>query len=207
MPRKKKHELPFYEQSPRNTQPQYGNVLSGATNPWAAGAAGSREQYGDSRGQQQEAMGMYRDMAQGRGPSMAQEQLKQQTQQNTAGQMSMAAQARGGNLAGQQQQAAGAGVGAQMGAQQQAGQIRAQEQMGAMGGLAGMAQQQAGQDNAREMQYNQMLAQAYNAQLGADTEWGLGQRGLDIEQQSENRGFGTRLGLGIGNLIARMRGK
>lgn len=182
---------PTYGQDPRQ-QPDspLGNQMSGITGQGTQG-------FGAARQAQQGTLGMYQGLASGQGPSLAQAQLAASTGQNIANQASMAAQSRGGNLAGQARQVAGMGAAAQMGAQQQAAQIRAGEQLAAMQGMAGMANTMADQS------LQQQLGGA-GLQLGAQgqaNQWGLGQRGLDLQQlgllqqqQQNNREFGMGLG-------------
>lgn len=131
----------------------------------------ARTQQGRGLIMTEDAANMYRQMAMGQGPSLAQQQLQQGLQQAQAQQASMAAGARGGgaNLAAAQM-AASSQMGQQSAmANQQAAQIRAQEQLSAMqgyGGLAGQYGQQAGAMRGQDLGYA-----------------GLAQAGVGMQQQ------------------------
>lgn len=167
--------------------PQYDQ---GGLAAFQGAAAQGSSALGNARGMQGDTFGMYRDMAQGGGPSLAQAQLGQQNAQNVATQQAMAAQGSGGNLAAMQRGAAGVGAAGAMAGQQQLAQLRAQEQQAAMAGMAGMSNTMAGQGLQQQGMGLGLLGQAHGQQLGANTQWGLGQRGMDIEQLGGNRDFG-----------------
>lgn len=96
---------------------------------------------GESRGAQTGALGMYLAAAQGKGPSVAQDQLQAGLDASMRAQASMAASARGGGLAAaaaQRQSMINAG-GIQSGAANAAAQIRAKEMQDAMAGYAAQA--------------------------------------------------------------------
>lgn len=167
--------------------PQYDQqglaAFQGAAGQGGAALAGARGMQGDT-------FGMYRDMAMGNGPSLAQAQLAQQNASNVANQQAMAAQGGGGNLAAMQRQAGAAGAAGAMAGQQQLAQLQAQEQQAALAGMGGMANTMAGQGLQQQGMGLGLMGQAHGQQLGANTQWGLGQRGMDIEQLGGNRDFG-----------------
>lgn len=180
-----------------------------------------------------DAANMYRQMAMGQGPSLAQQQLQQGLQQAQAQQASMAAGARGGgaNLAAAQM-AASSQMGQQSAmANQQAAQIRAQEQIAAMqgyGGLAGQYGQQAGAMRGQDLGYagmaqsgmgmQQQEALAYErmrqgqqlAELGAQSglEQGQGQLATTTQGQiSEQTGGSAKGGGGLfGGILGGLAG-
>lgn len=152
-------------------------------------------------GNQRDAMGMYRNMANGSGPSLGQAQLAASTQQTVADQQAMAAQSRGGNMGSMARQAQGAGAAAMMGGAQQASMLRAQEQQAAMQGYAGMANQMAGQGMQQYLAGNQLMGQASGQQLAANTQWGLGQRALDVDMLDKNRKFGMDVGNSLWGMV------
>lgn len=120
-----------------------------------AGVQANMAQYDQSRalamagrGATDDALGMYRDAAMGKGPSAAQAMLQMGLDRNNAAASSMAASARGGggNLA-----LAGRGAMMQqaqnnMQGQQQAAMLRAQEQQAGMAGFANLGTQRRAQD-------------------------------------------------------------
>lgn len=142
-----------------------------------------------ARGAQGQALGMYTDMAQGNGPSLAQAQLAASGAQTVTDQQAMAAQARGGNLAAQARQAQGAGAAAQMGNAQQMAMLQAQEQQANLAGMAGMSNTMAGQGLQQQLSAQGLIGAAAGQSLDASTQWGLGQRGLDLQQLEGNRGM------------------
>jgi hypothetical protein len=123
-------------------------------------------------GQQQQLTNQLMQQAQGQGPSIAQAQLQQGTDQNIAQQMAMASSARGGNVGMAQRQAAMNAGQAQQQMAGQAGVLRLQEQQGAQqqlgqnlnsfqGGIDNYNQGMIGLANQRDMGQ-----QAANAQGG-----------------------------------------
>lgn len=128
----------------------------------------SRQQEQDARGYQTYLAGKYQDQIEGKGPSVAQEQMKAQNATNKRQQLGMARSGGGGAL-GQ----AGAMRNAQQAASQQdaalaqsSGLVRAQEQSNAMAGLGAASGQLRGQDQSRmgaEMDYQNAQASAQNA--------------------------------------------
>lgn len=146
---------------------------------------GSIDQYGNQSGQtresQMEALGMYRDMAQGNGPSVAEAQLKRGQDQGIANAMALQAQGRGGNLGAQARMAGQAGAGMQIDTNQQAAALRAQEQQAAMAGLANQANTMYGQDMQAKLAYEQMLQANQMGMLQGEIDWRLGSGGLDLQ--------------------------
>lgn len=144
---------------------------------------------------QQAALQMYADQASGNGPSVAEAQLRQQTEANNRAAMAMAARTRGGNLAGMQQQALAAGSGANAATNQAAAALRNQEQQQAMAAYADLSSRMYGQGLAYDqLASNQALQGDQNA-LG----WYTGKRGLDLQKQASDRQFyGGLINSGIG---------
>lgn len=177
-------------------QPEYDpNALAGFQGVADQGAGA----LAGARGAQGQALGMYTDMAQGNGPSLAQAQLAASGAQTVTDQQAMAAQARGGNLAAQARQAQGAGAAAQMGNAQQMATLQAQEQQANLAGMAGMSNTMAGQGLQQQLAGQGLIAGAQGQMLDASTQWGLGQRGLDIQQLESNRGMGMGI---FGNVLS-----
>src|SRR5688572_428014 len=129
----------------------------------------------------------------------------------------MAAQSRGGNLGAQARQAQGAGAAAQMGNAQQMATLRAQEVDAARAGLAGLSTSYTQGGLSQEANALGLQGQQAGQSLAASTQWGLGQRGLDLEQLQGNRGFGLGVmggltgavgtGAGIGAMFSDVRAK
>ena len=90
------------------------------------------------RGKQLGLAGQLEAQAAGQGPSLAQAQLQQATDQNIAQQMALAASARGGNVGMAQRQAAQNAAAVQQQASQQSAMLRMQEQMAAREQLSGL---------------------------------------------------------------------
>ena len=114
--------------------------------------------------EQQQALGeMLRLQAQGKGPSVAQNQLRQAQAQNMAQMSSQAASAQGGAMNRMMAQNAAINAGANAG-QQAAGQsatLRAQEQLGAYGQMGQLYGQQRSQDlGEQDMQQKRQLGVA-----------------------------------------------
>jgi hypothetical protein len=158
-----------------------------------AGAAG----FGAAQGAQNNALGMYADMAAGNGPSVAEQQMRAGADQAVANQMTLAAQGTGGNLGSQMRTAQDAGAATALQTNQQAGQLRAGEQQAAMQGLAGLSSTMASQNLQREATGLGLMGNAYGQQLAAETQSQLGNRGLDLEQLQGNRGFGLGILQGL----------
>jgi len=138
---------------------------------------------------QGQAMDMYRRQAMGQGPSIAQAQLRNQSQRNMTDALALSARSRGGNISGMASQVLGANAYAQAQTNQQAAMLRAQEQQAAMQGYAGMANQLAGQGLA----YDQLGTQA---SLGASQNalgWYSADRGMDMQAQENDRAFAMGL--------------
>lgn len=160
--------------------------------PAAKAAFGQQGQTGMAN--QQQAYGLYADMAAGKGPSVAEGQLRAGQDQALANTMAVAAGGRSGNLGAQARTATQAIAGTAMATNAQAAQLRAQEQQAAMAGMAGIAGQQAGQGLG-------LQGQAAGQEFAGATQWGLGQRGLDIEQLQGNRAFFSDMSKNAANAI------
>lgn len=170
--------------------PQYDqgtmNAMEGA-----AGRGATATSYG--RSGLAGAMDMYRNAAEGNAPSVAENQMRQGADQSIANQMSMQAQGSGGNLASAQRAGAASGAAIGMQTNADAANLRAAEIAEARQGLAAASQGYM-QGGLGEQQMGLAgLGQASGQQLAADTQWGLGQRGLDLEQLQGNREFGMNL--------------
>lgn len=174
--------------------PQY-NTGVGAGFAQAQGQG--MEAAGLGRAGMQETMGMYRDMAQGNGPSVAEQQMQRGNDQAVANQMAMQAAGTSGNLGSAMRGASAAGAGMSMQANADAAQLRAAEQQAAMAGMAGLATNYTQGGLAQQQGAMGLRAGMAGQQLAADTQWGLGQRGLDLEQIQGNRGFGLGIMKGI----------
>lgn len=118
------------------------------------------------------AMQYYDQMARGAGPSVAEQQLRQQAEQNQRAAMQLAGSARGGNIAGMYSQALGAQAGAQAQTNQQAAMLRAQEQQAAMAGLGALGGQAIGQ----ELAFNALGQQGLIASGQQNIDWQLGKQ-------------------------------
>lgn len=181
----------------------------------AAAQGGSATEAG--RAGMRDAMGMYGDMAAGNGPSVAEQQMKRGQDQAVANQMAMRASGSGGNLGAAMQGASAAGAGMAMQGNADAAALRAGEQQAAMAGLAQTAGQYAQGGLSQQGMGLGLQGQAAGQQLAADTQWGLGQRAMDLEQLQGNRGFGLGVaqgltgaagtGAGIGAMFSDMRAK
>lgn len=131
---------------------------------------GAGERYAEALGSQQDAMGLYRSMAMGEGPSVAQQQMQAMGDRNMAQQMQLQAMGRGGNVAQQARAATLAGMATQADTRQQLGALRAQEQQAAMSGYAGLASQQAQQQLQQQAMYENQFTTVMdiNRQRGRD---------------------------------------
>jgi hypothetical protein len=178
-------------------QPQYDAGTMGAFQG-AADQGGSA--LAGARGAQGQAMGLLGAAARGEGPSVAQTMLGQQNAQNVATQQAMAAQGGGGNLAAQQRQAAGVGAAGAMAGQQQLATLRAGEMAAAQNAFAGQANTMADQGLQQQMGALGLQGAAAGQQLAAGTQWGLGQRGMDLQQLQGNRDFGLGIAQGIAGI-------
>lgn len=137
------------------------------------GAPGTNAQLG--------AMQYYDKMAQGLGPSVAEQQLQMQAEQNNRAAMQLASQGRGGNIAGNFTAALGAQAGAQMQTSQQAAMLRAAEQQQAIAGLGQLGGQAIGQ----ELAFNQLAQQGLATAGQQNIDWQLGKRGLDLQREAQ----------------------
>lgn len=172
--RRRDRRLPMFDEDP-NMMPQFGEA-----------AAGGMEAMNAARGQQNEALGLMRGAAMGQAPSEAEAMMAAANQQNVVNQMGMAAQGRGGNLAGQARQASAMGAASAMGTANQAAALRAQEMAAARNAYGSMSSGMADQG-----------MQQYMGSMGMSADYGLGQRGLDLQQRQGNRDFGLGIMGGI----------
>lgn len=150
------------------------------------------------------ALGMYRDAAQGNGPSAAQAQLQSGLDQSIAAQQSAAASTRGGfGLANAQHNAAMNAGQLQGTAANNAAQLRAQEQQAGMAGYAGLAntiqaQQAANAQFQAQQQQQQRQANAQNTLAaygqGANYNLGFNNTGVNAGLGYENAGLQNQLG-------------
>jgi len=164
--------------------PQYGAYNNDPEKNRLLGMAGNAgEGFAGAQTAQRGALGMYRDMAEGNGPSVAQEQLRSQGEANAAQQMQLMGSARGGNLQSAMRQGAVAGTAAQAATNQQMGQLRAQEQQAAMAGYAGLGSTMAGQSLQQQGLFEGQLGQAHTAQMDAE----MRQRMLDEQRRQFNK--------------------
>ena len=152
--------------------------------------------FGADRASQMGALGMFRQGAMGQGPSLALMQQQAGNQANLVNQLGVTAMGSGGSLAAQQRQAAGQGAAAGMALNRDAAMLRAQEQAQA---------QQAYADQANLMAGMSGQAMGQNADLA--TQWGLGQRGMDLQALDSRRqnqlGWADRIigaGMGAGQI-------
>lgn len=173
-------------------------MASGALNPVDFGQS---NQVG---AQQSQLANMLLNQAQGNGPSIAQNQLNQATNQNIAQGAGMIGSQRGlnpalaarmilNNTAAQNQAAAG-----------QAAGLRAQEQLGALGSLGNVLGQQRGQDISQSLGQVQSglgqvgtLGQLQNTQNAAriQSQQGADQINAGVEEANAKRGGGVLGGL------------
>lgn len=136
--------------------------------------------YPADRGAQSNALNAYDDVLNGGQPSMAQLQSNAGAAQNVTDQLGMMSMGSGGSLAAQSRQAMGAGSAGAMAANRDAAMLRAQELDAARAGYAGQANTMAGMTAG---------AMGQNADIAA--QWGLGQRGMDLQamqQRQQNTG-------------------
>ncbi len=142
------HPVPRRQADPnfQQNRADFGRLLNtSAVSPIAASQlnTGNIDQV---RGQQMDLYSRLKDQANGIGPSLAQAQLQQATDQNMQQALAMAASARGSNPAIQAQQAAFARAQASQQSANQAAQLRMQEQMAARQQMAGLGANIMGQD-------------------------------------------------------------
>lgn len=178
---------------------QYGGSAD-ATQKWRDDLAARQGQMGQRRdawdprlandiSAQQRALGRFEDMAAGRGPSLAREQLAEGQAEAQRRQMAMAAGASGG-AAGRQlaeRNAQRLGADAQLDTNRAAAQIRAQEQIAAMNAAANLstgmrnASQQGGVDAQR------FESEAMGMRLGLEQQQMQGAMAHDQAQLQQDR--------------------
>lgn len=144
--------------------------------------------YGADRGAQLDALNMAREGAMGQGPSLAGMAAQAGAQRNVVDQMGMAAMGSGGSLAAQQRQAQGIGAAGAMAGSRDAAMAQLAEQQANQAAFMNQANTMAGMSGGMAGQ---------NADLAA--QWGLGQRGLDLEtlnSQRQNRQGWVDRGIG-----------
>ncbi len=167
----------------------YGQLDSTGMDPLRQGERTGAGHYADGLGGMQQALAGYRGMADGTGPSLAQEMARRQTAQNIAAQQSMAAQGGGPGayrqaaLAGNAQAAAGA---------QALAEMRMQEQMGGIQGMAGVSGEMANMGLQEQLGYGQMLNQAQISQMQAAADYAMQQR--QMQEDERNGRFARRSG-------------
>lgn len=144
---------------------------------------------------QNHALNMYGNMAAGRGPSVAEAQLRMGQNQANAQAMALAGRARGGNSAGAMQQALAAQGGGNQMVNQQAAMLRAQEQQQAMAAYGAMASQMYNQGyNYDALAGSQALGWDQNS-LG----WYTGKGNMDLQRDNMRQNFNLTLAnAGIG---------
>lgn len=182
----------------------FNSQTAGQANPgWNSGAL---QQRGDTLGApgtnaQLQAMQQYSAMAEGLGPSVAQQQLQAQSEANQRAQMAAINQSRGGNLAGNFNAALSAGAGMQQATNQQAAILRAQEQQAAIAGLGQLGGQVIGQ----ELAFNQLAQQGLATAGQQNIDWQLGKRGLDLQrdgmQFDQNMQIAKSAMQGVGSVV------
>lgn len=120
-----------------------------------------RDAQGQARDYQTYLAQQYQDQIEGRGPSLAQEQMEAQNAANKRQQLAMARSGAGGALgqAGAMRTAQQMAAQQDLGLQQNAAMLRAQEHAAAMQGMAGLSSDIRGQDQG-------MLAQEQSYELG-----------------------------------------
>lgn len=213
---------PTVDESKKYTPKQIANpYLQRNLEEWQKAGQAPAQQIGlgesQFRGQQQGLADMLQAQAEGRGPSVAQQQLQAGQQQNIQAMMAAAASQRG---------RMGAGTGAktlqdamsqqQLATNQQAAQLRAYEQLGAMGQLGGVLQGARGQDvslqqsNLQAQQAQAQLAQRYQA-MGYDAQTADLQAQRDYQQMLANQALQweslrTQQGLGAWEQKAKASG-
>lgn len=167
------------------------------------------QQQNEARLQQQDVAEMLRQRAMGQGPSMAQSQLEQATQQNQAQQQAMANSARGGIA----QQAAARRQAMQQGAilqQQEASQsagLRAQEMASAQSAYAQNAStMRQGDQGAMNAELNQQNAIANEHNQIAGINAGVRSGNADREQKNNNSLLATGASM-LGGVLSDRRAK
>jgi hypothetical protein len=167
-----------------------------------------------SRGNQQTALSKYLDLANGKGPSLAQAQANYGIAQSNAQQASIAAGARGGgaNLAAAQQAASNAAGSASANVIGQATMAREKEQMDALSAYGSMATAMRANDLQRQGLSEQQAAQQAaieETQHGINAQTGLGyeglrkgvfedqQQGMEYNESENQNAFMGGLGIGV----------
>lgn len=140
----------------------YANYISQAGQNQQAGYG----QFLQNQAQQGQLAGRLQDMAAGKGPNPAMNQLNQTTGQNTANTAALMASARGSNTnpALMARQAGTMGAANQQNAAGQAATMAAQQQLGAQSQLAGLYGQMGSQIQGEQGQNTGMFGQATGAQ-------------------------------------------
>jgi hypothetical protein len=206
-----------------------GKVAKPTTNTFQAkGATLDNASYGDAiqqaqanalavNPQQQSLADALRAASEGRGPSVAENQLKQTTDQNVQQTAGLIASTRGLNPALAARLAAKAGADANLAAAGQGATLRAQEQIAARGQLAdvlgGMAQgatSLAGTAGTLQNQQNTTRVQNVLGTEGINAGVATGNQNAAMEAQKANAGFqGAILGglaSGVGAALAKAEG-
>jgi hypothetical protein len=142
----------------------------------AGGIAGN--QYQDDRVGMGTALAGLQGLADGTGPSLAQEQLAGQSEKNVAATMAAMGSARGGNLNAAQMNAATAGVGMAQETNQAMAELRAREQIDALNASGSLASTMAGMSNSRELDFAGMGQQALLEQYGMANQREMSRAGM-----------------------------
>jgi hypothetical protein len=146
-------------------QMQAAKVASAAQATASTATAGALPT--DTRTGQMKLAGQLADQAEGKGPTLAQQRFKENTDRGMAQALAMAASARGVNPALAMRQAADSQVQIQGQAAQQSADLSQQEQMNARGQLAGVLSGVAGQDQGARAQ--DIGLSEFNAGQATDT--------------------------------------
>lgn len=155
-----------------------------------------------TRDQQQQLGNMLMQSAEGKGPSVAQAQLQQATDQNIAQQQALAASMRGVNPAMAARLAANNSANAQQQAANQSAIIRAQEQQSAQGQLGNVLANTRGQDigvATDAAQLEQQNKQFNAGQMNQQSQFNAGQlnQGLVTQGQMQQQANANNLQAGI----------
>lgn len=161
----------------------------------ASGIAGN--QYQQDRAGMSTALAGLEGLANGTGPSLAQEQLANQSEKNIAATMAAMGSARGGNLNAAQMGAATAGVGMAQETNQAMAELRAREQIDALNASGGLASAMAGMSTGRQMDFAGMGQQALLAGYDMANQREMTRAGMvadRLDQRNKNRLDWTKFG-------------
>lgn len=139
---------------------------------------GAGGEYQADRAGMGSALAGLQGLADGTGPSLAQEQLASQSEKNIAATMAAMGSARGGNLNAAQIGAATAGVGMAQDTNAAAAELRASEQINALNAAGGLASTMAGMSSGRQMDFAGMSQQALLEQYGMANQREMARAGM-----------------------------